>query len=103
MHRQLHTIAPTLRLNMNMDYDFSFFLAIATIGYRYYLGRLFVNAQIAGPLFDEENEPLLVEYARSFFPVVLIVLVAALIYSRAFSHSFRINDADITDRRFYSG
>jgi len=30
-------------------------------------------------------------------------VIAALIHSRAFSHTFRIDDADFADRRFYSG
>jgi len=58
-----------------MDYDFSFFLFVATIvtgitwgGYCYYLKK---NNQA----YDLDNEPLLVEYARSFFPVVLVVFL----------------------------
>lgn len=58
-----------------MDFDFSFFLVIATFvtgitwgGYLLYLKSIQME-------FSEENEPLLVEYARSFFPVVLIVLL----------------------------
>jgi len=58
-----------------MDYDFSFFLFAATIitgitwgGYCYYLKK---NSQA----YDLDNEPLLVEYARSFFPVVLVVFL----------------------------
>ena len=58
-----------------MDFDFSFFLFSATVvtgiiwwGYLYYLKRN--NRQ-----YIEANEPLIVEYARSFFPVVLIVFI----------------------------
>lgn len=58
-----------------MDYDFSFFLFSSTVvtgviwyGYLFYLKRNHMT-------FREENEPLLVEYARSFFPVVLIVFL----------------------------
>ncbi|NOQ36446.1 MAG: signal peptidase I [Methylococcaceae bacterium] len=58
-----------------MDFDFSFFLVVATFvtgitwgGYLLYLKSIDME-------FSEENEPLLVEYARSFFPVVLIVLL----------------------------
>lgn len=58
-----------------MDYDFSFFLVAASFvtgvvwgGYSLYLKY----AQIPEP---PEKEPILVEYARSFFPVVLIVLL----------------------------
>lgn len=57
-----------------MDYDFSFFLVIATLvtgiiwgGYLLYL-KLF---KVTAP----EHEPLLVEYAHSFFPIVFIVLI----------------------------
>jgi signal peptidase I len=58
-----------------MDYDFSFFLVVATFvtgiisaGYWLYLKQ----AQLPYP---PVKEPVLVEYARSFFPVVLIVLL----------------------------
>jgi signal peptidase I len=58
-----------------MDYDFSFFLVVASFvtgvvwgGYCLYLKR-------ANLPYPTEKEPLLVEYARSFFPVVLIVLL----------------------------
>lgn len=58
-----------------MDFDFSFFLVIATLvtglvwgGYLIYLKRHHLE-------FNEEDEPWYVETARSFFPVVLIVLL----------------------------
>jgi signal peptidase I len=58
-----------------MDFDFSFFLVIATLvtgtiwgGYLLYLKRIQRE-------FNEEDEPWYVETARSFFPVVLIVLL----------------------------
>lgn len=58
-----------------MDYDFSFFLVVASVvtgvvwgGYCLYL------RQIRQP-YPVDKEPLLVEYARSFFPVVFIVLL----------------------------
>jgi signal peptidase I len=58
-----------------MDYDFSFFLVVATFvtgivsaGYWLYIK----NARLPYP---SASEPILVEYARSFFPVVLIVLI----------------------------
>lgn len=58
-----------------MDFDFSFFLVIATFvtglmwgGYLLYLKR-------AHREFNEEDEPWYIETARSFFPVVLIVLL----------------------------
>ena len=60
---------------MNIDYDFSFFLAVATLVTGFIWGGYLLVLKITGAVFDEENEPLLVEYARSFFPVVLIVLL----------------------------
>ncbi len=58
-----------------MDFDFSFFLLAATVvtgiiwgGYRLWL-------KVSAHPYVEEKEPLLVEYARSFFPIVLIVLL----------------------------
>jgi signal peptidase I len=58
-----------------MDFDFSFFLLIATVITGIVWGGylLFLNSQER--VFDEANEPWAVEYARSFFPVVLIVLL----------------------------
>ncbi|MDD4915265.1 MAG: signal peptidase I [Methylococcales bacterium] len=58
-----------------MDYDFSFFLVVATfvtgvISAAYWLYLKY--AQLPSP---PVREPMLVEYARSFFPVVLIVLI----------------------------
>ena len=58
-----------------MDLDFSFFLVIATCvtgliwgGYLLYLKYFSID-------MADKKEPLLVEYARSFFPIVLIVLL----------------------------
>jgi len=58
-----------------MNFDFSFFLFSASLitgliwgGYLYYLKQ--TNTE-----YIEENEPLIVEYARSFFPVVLVVFI----------------------------
>ena len=58
-----------------MDYDFSFFLAVATLVTGIIWGGYLLVLKSTGAQFDEENEPILVEYARSFFPVVLIVLL----------------------------
>ncbi|MGZ4954080.1 MAG: signal peptidase I [Methylobacter sp.] len=58
-----------------MDYDFSFFLAVATLVTGVIWGGYLLVLKSTGEVFDEEKEPLLVEYARSFFPVVLIVLL----------------------------
>lgn len=61
-----------------MDYDFSFFLVVASLltglvwgGYALY-SRL---ALAEGGGIAERHEPVLVEYARSFFPIVFIVLL----------------------------
>ncbi len=58
-----------------MDFDFSFFLLVATIVTGLMWGGYLLFLKSKGQVFDEENEPLLIEYARSFFPVVLIVLL----------------------------
>jgi signal peptidase I len=58
-----------------MDYDFSFFLTVATLVTGVIWGGYLLVLKAKGEIFDEENEPWLVEYSRSFFPVVLIVLV----------------------------
>ncbi len=58
-----------------MDFDFSFFLLVATLvtGILWSGYLLFLKSK--GREFDEANEPWAIEYARSFFPVVLIVLL----------------------------
>lgn len=58
-----------------MDYDFSFFLLVATVVTGLIWGSYLLYLKKQGFAFSEENEPLVVEYARSFFPIVLIVLV----------------------------
>ena len=58
-----------------MDIDFSFFLVIATVVTGITWGAYLLYLKSIDMPFNEENEPLLVEYARSFFPVVLIVLL----------------------------
>lgn len=58
-----------------MDYDFSFFLFAATAITGIIWGVYLLILKSRGEAFDEANEPILVEYARSFFPVVLIVLL----------------------------
>ena len=68
---------------MFIDVDFSFFLALATVvtglvwgGYALWLkltGVTPVQSNEAGEAVT--NEPILVEYARSFFPIILIVLL----------------------------
>ena len=58
-----------------MDYDFSFFLAASSLITGVIWGGYLLVLKLRGEIFDEEHEPVLVEYARSFFPVVLIVLL----------------------------
>ncbi|MDP3840802.1 MAG: signal peptidase I, partial [Methylococcales bacterium] len=58
-----------------MDFDFSFFLLVATIVTGVMWGGYLLFLRSQEQVFDEANEPLAVEYARSFFPVVLIVLL----------------------------
>jgi signal peptidase I len=58
-----------------MDFDFSFFLLIATIITGAIWGGYLLYLKSKGLIFDEKDEPVFVEYARSFFPIVLIVLL----------------------------
>lgn len=58
-----------------MDYDFSFFLVAATFVTGVLWGAYWLYLKWAHQPYDVEKEPILVEYARSFFPVVLIVLL----------------------------
>lgn len=58
-----------------MDYDFSFFMVVATFATGVVWGGYWLYLKYAEQPYLTENEPLLVEYARSFFPVVLIVLL----------------------------
>lgn len=58
-----------------MDFDFSFFLLVATIVTGVIWGGYLLFLKSQDRVFDEANEPWAVEYARSFFPVVLIVLL----------------------------
>ena len=48
------------------------------------------------------KEPKIVEYARSFFPILLVVLILRSFSCRAFSDPNRINETDFIGRRFYS-
>ena len=58
-----------------MDFDFSFFLVIATFVTGLIWGAYWLWLIFSSQKYDEKSEPLLVEYARSFFPIVLIVLL----------------------------
>ncbi|MCK9608578.1 MAG: signal peptidase I [Methylomonas sp.] len=58
-----------------MDYDFSFFLVMATFVTGIVWGGYCLYLKYAHQPYSIDKEPLLVEYARSFFPVVFIVLL----------------------------
>lgn len=57
-----------------MDYDFSFFLVVATLVTGVIWGAFTVYLKYK-PAARERKEPLLVDYSRSFFPVLLLVLL----------------------------
>ena len=57
-----------------MDYDFSFFLVLGTFVTGIVWG-VYALMQRYRLVEAGQPEPVLVEYARSFFPVVLIVLL----------------------------
>lgn len=58
-----------------MDYDFSFFLVAATFVTGLVWGGYLLYLKFSKQDYDRDKEPVLVEYARSFFPIVLIVLI----------------------------
>jgi signal peptidase I len=58
-----------------MDFDFSFFLVVATVVTGLIWGIYLIYLKFSSITFEEQKEPLIVEYARSFFPIVLIVLL----------------------------
>lgn len=58
-----------------MDFDFSFFLLVATLVTGVIWGAYLLMLKVTATPAAEKKEPLVVEYARSFFPIVLIVLL----------------------------
>jgi signal peptidase I len=58
-----------------MDFDFSFFLFIASLVTGVIWGGYLLILKARGLAFNESDEPIIVEYARSFFPIVLIVFL----------------------------
>ncbi|MDD1620667.1 MAG: signal peptidase I [Methylococcaceae bacterium] len=58
-----------------MDYDYSFILVAACFVTGLIWGAYWLYLKYAHLPYPVEKEPLMVEYARSFFPVVLIVLL----------------------------
>lgn len=58
-----------------MDYDFSFFLVAASFVTGVVWGSYLLYLKFTKQQAENVKEPILVEYARSFFPIVFIVLV----------------------------
>jgi signal peptidase I len=58
-----------------MDFDFSFFLFAASLVTGLIWGGYALYLKARGEIYDEQNEPLVVEYAHSFFPILLIVFL----------------------------
>ena len=59
-----------------MDFDFSFFLLTATLVTGAIWGGYLLFLKSSGQEVEADHkEPILVEYAHSFFPIVLIVLI----------------------------
>ena len=58
-----------------MDYDFSFFLVVASLVTGVIWGGYLLSLKLANIDPNTRQEPLMVEYAHSFFPIVFIVLV----------------------------
>jgi len=74
-----------------MDFDFSFFLFVASLVTGVIWGGYLLVLKASGLAFNEKNEPIVVEYARSFFPILLIVFLL-----RSFlSEPFRIPSASM--------
>ncbi len=58
-----------------MDYDFSFFLVAASLVTGLIWGGYLILLKVKRIDPQSQTEPLLVEYAHSFFPIVFIVLI----------------------------
>lgn len=58
-----------------MDYDFSFFLFAASIVTGVIWGGYILWLKAKGTPYDASKEPVLVEYAHSFFPIVFLVFI----------------------------
>jgi len=58
-----------------MDYDFSFFLVLASLVTGIIWGGYLLSLKLSKIDPATQKEPLLVEYAHSFFPIVFIVLI----------------------------
>ena len=74
-----------------MDYDFSFFLFAASVVTGVVWGGYWLLLKSKGVPYEADKEPLLVEYAHSFFPIVFLVFLL-----RAFiAEPFRIPSASM--------
>jgi signal peptidase I len=58
-----------------MDFDFSFFLFAASVVTGVIWGGYVLWLRVKKIPYDAAKEPLLVEYAHSFFPIVLLVFI----------------------------
>lgn len=58
-----------------MSYDFSFFLVIASLVTGIIWGSYLLYLKLFGQDILNPKEPIIVEYAHSFFPILLIVLI----------------------------
>lgn len=58
-----------------MDYDFSFYLVVGSLVTGLIWGGYALYLKLTRRDYPHDSEPLLVEYAHSFFPVILIVLL----------------------------
>lgn len=58
-----------------MDYDFSFYLVVGTFVTGAIWGGYALYLKLTNRSYPHDQEPLLIEYAHSFFPVILIVLL----------------------------
>ena len=66
----------------NIKLDFALILVVLTAvtGVIWAIDHLLFAKQRASRLGDKAKEPLLVEYSRSFFPVIFVVLILSLIH-----------------------
>jgi len=58
-----------------MDIDFSFYLLVGSVVSGLIWSVYLLKLKAEGTPYAEDNEPWVVEYARSFFPVLLLVLL----------------------------
>jgi signal peptidase I len=58
-----------------MDYDFSFYLVVGSFLTGLIWGGHWLYCKVTNAPYPPEKEPVAVEYSRSFFPVILIVLL----------------------------